>query len=526
MTLTVGEDGTFVRDSMEMAAINAQLGWLQAENYRMTETLANVELMIDEKGWTPIYEYGADQGLTLGQVKRASRQLRELVVGNPTVGQGAMLRTIYTWGGGVDFSLKNLTNGNPNSLTTALVDTMQLPANQRYLFSASANEEFERCAFTDGTLFILGDKLKKTVERVPISQICGDLRNPTNLEEIWAYRRVWYLNPDAENESDRGEQVAWYFTDIYDGPAYGNIQSGLAPGPEPVDRSKTMIDIGFNKQIGWAYGVPDSLAIIAWAKLYKEFLVNGYVMSRALAKIAYKVTTTTVGGGTNASATMTTPGQAGSTVIEGNGNSLVPLTSAGKGYDFGSGRALAGQMAAGLGVGLGALLADAEGDTPLDGPSQLAAATRRRNWDDGWRRIFAFFGNSKKLVTTWHDLPVDQLQRQIQAFTLANNTGLFKPEPMQRGFANALQLADPGPIPDGYMIPNNVHSQDRLDVDADGNPVPANTPAAGDPQTPPVKPKGSPKAKGGTTGSGGSNGGNGQGKSTGTGKSPNDHSTD
>lgn len=522
MSTSIAPDGTFVSSNdPELGAVLERLGAIEGENYRMHEALLQVDQMLDDKGWTPIYDYGNGDGLTLHQVKQASRQLRELVVGNPFVKQGSLVRSIYIWGAGVQFSLKRA-DGSPADLTAALRTFVNTPKNRRYVFGAAAQAEFETAAFTDGTLFLLGDRASNTFERVPISQITGDLRNPDNAEEIWAYRRVWNRNPQAaEQQADMNQQIRWYFTDLYDGKPYRSINSPLW-GTEPVDNSKVLVDIGFNKQVGWAYGVPDSLAIIAWAKLYREFLVNGYVMSRSLAKFAYRVTTSSATGSTNVAQQLTLPGQAGSAAVMGSGNDMSAMTSAGKGYDFTSGRPLAEAMAAGLGVSLNALLASpvaggADG-TSLDGPARAMGIVRRRQWDDAFSRIFGFGGNQKDLVATWTDLTDDQLQRVLQAWTLTNNTGLFPPEPIQAGIAKAMKLPNPGAIPEGYMIPNNSKSLDRLDIDTDGQT--GADPAQGDQQTAPTKP-----AKG-TTGSGGSNAGNGQGKASGVGKGSNDHSTD
>lgn len=497
----------------EIMAMEKTLGHLEAENYRITEQLQNIDMMLDQKGWQPLFDYGADGGLTLGQIKAASEQIRELMVGNPFVGRGALLRICYVWGGGLEFGGRLRTSAKIGALTAEVLETCDKPANERYVFSNSAHEEFERSAFSDGNVFLLGSDALRTFQRVPIAQITGDLRNPDNSEEIWAYRRSWYRNPDAENEKDYDEQVKWYYTDIYEGARAGFISYNGRK--EEIERTKTLLPMGFNKQIGWAYGVPDALAIIAWARLYKEFLVNGYIMSRAMAKFAYKVTTSSARGGANASAEIQLPGQAGSTAVEGQGNSLSAMSNAGKGYDFDAGRPLAAAMAAGLGVSLVALLSDpavgAGGNgtaATLDAPARATAALRRKVWDDYWVRIFRYLGNRKKLVTTWHDLTDDQLQRILQGLTLLNGSGLFEGKVMQKEFAAAWGIADPGEIPNGYMVPNNSNSLPRKDVDADGT-----TPAAGDDQTQPAKPP-SPTA------------GSGQGKSSGRGKAPNDHSTD
>jgi hypothetical protein len=180
-------------------------------------------------------------------------------------------------------------------------------------------------------------------------------------------------------------------------------------------------------------------------------------MSRSLAKLAYKITVNNAKGGANASHTINKPGQAGSTFVEGSGNALTPLATAGKGYDFASGNGLAGAIAAGLGVSLLALLSNPAAATgsnaaaqTLDPIAKATAAVRRSEWEDDFVRIFRYIGLEKKLVTTWYDLPGDTLQRLMQAWTLVDGMEVFGAEVMQREISRVMNISDPGKIPKGW----------------------------------------------------------------------------
>ena len=439
------------------------MGRLEGDNIRLHEQLTGLNGMIDEKGWKPLYDYDESGGLSLGQIHASSKQLRELVVGNPFVGRGCQVRIARTWGAGVEFGPRERfvqpragaksQTARERNLTARILDLTEHPRNLRYLFSPDAQAELETAAYTDGNLFALGDITTKTFQRIPVDQITADLRNPGNTEEIWAFRRVWSHNP---NDRNMKREVRWYYTDIYDGERADRIQyDGTF---ESVDRTKTMIDKSFNRQIGWAYGAPDALSIIAWSRLYREFLVNGYIMSRALAQFAYKASIESAKGGQQASLAIARPNQAGSTYV---GGDLTPIATAGKGYDFASGRPLAAAMAAGIGISLVELTNDpgsASGSnavaTSLASPSRSTAVMRRRSWDEWWARIFRFMGNSAGLKVTWHDLPEEQIQRQMEAWGLAHESGLFGPDVIQTGMANAMQISNPGPVPDDYQSPN------------------------------------------------------------------------
>lgn len=454
------------------------------------EGLKAIDAMLDTKGWSQILGSSDEGGLSLAQVKSASAQLRELVVGNPFVQNGARIRTAAVWGGGVEYSAQNRTNGKRRNLPAAIQVIIEHPRNLRAFFANDAHEENERCAFTDGNIFLLGNDVTKECIRVPIANITADYRNPDDPSEIIAYRRSW----------KRGSQTVhrWYYTDTIP-VAQRQATIEFQGHQETVERSYTMLDKKFNGQVGWAYGAPDGLAIVAWSRLYREFLTNGYIMSRALARIAYKVTVSSAKGAANAT-DVTLPGQSGSTAIEGQGNNLQPLLTAGRGYDFASGSPLAAAMAAGLGVSLLALTANpsaASGSNAAAqtlGPVEKATATMRRlSWDDYTVRLFRWMGLSQKLISTWTDINDDDVHRIMQALTLLDGLEVMGPEVIQHVSAVLLNIANPGEIPAGWK---------------------------------PKSQRKSGSSDGGTTGIGGATSGTGQGDDDGAGQSGNDHGED
>lgn len=445
------EDRKVNADYERMTELVAQL---DTENFKLTEKLANIDMMLDSAGWHEVFEHGADGGLSLQQVKSASAQLREMVVGNPTMAQGARLRTAYVWGDGLDIGAKRAPGAKKAAKLTARVrEFLDEPVNVRYLFSISAQEELEKAAFTDGNVFLVGDEATKKIFRVQLKEITGNIRNPENVEEVWAYRRQWTVDPDSLTPT---VYTRWYYTDSYPDTEPRETSILWNNKREPVAFGKTMLDVGFNKQIGWALGVPDALCVIAYARLYKEFLVNGYVMSRALAKFAYRVTLQSMGQGMNSSVEVARPGDSGSTYV---GNGLEAMPTAGKGYDFTSGRPLLAMVAAGLGVSATALGADAGGggsnaaEQTLDLPTRGMAQIRRNVWSDYLTRVLRWAGNRSKLVFEFKDLSTEQIQRRLQAWALVHSSGLFSGEIVQAGMAAELNLADAGEIPSTYEAP-------------------------------------------------------------------------
>lgn len=435
--------------------------------------LGNLDMMLDAQGWSPAYEHDSTGGITLAQVQLASQQIRELMVGNPFIQNGARIRTAAVHGGGIEFSARTkfaqtkttgsganrsterVAAGSPVDMPERLRRIMDLPRNKRYVFCNTARSALEAGAFSDGTVFLLGRDSDLETRRVPIGQITGDLRNPDDPGEIIAYRRTWNRNPNAEGDAKQ-EITRWYYTDLT--PPEKRKGSITYQGKsEKFERGYTLLDLSFNKQIGWAYGTADAMAVIAWSRLYKEFLVNGYIMSRALARFAFKVTSKSGNATARASEEVVKPGQAGSTSIFGDGTDLNALGSAGKGYDFGSGSPIAAAMAAGLGISLLSLTANPASATGSNAAAQtlgpvekMTAAMRRGEWDDHYGRLFAYYGLASELVTTWGDISDELIQRIMQAWTLADQLEVFGPEVIQREVSDALGIADPGDVPAGW----------------------------------------------------------------------------
>lgn len=520
MTTRLGADGTFESAGADdLAKADRIIAGLERTNMDLLERLGQVDMMVDAAGWVPVYEYGPDHGLMLSQVKIQSRMLRELTIANPLYRRASQLRIVYTWGGGVGFSCRDA-QGAVVPMPASLRNTLNKPRNKRYLLSNSAHEEMERAAFTDGNLFLLVDDNAKTIQRVPIDQITADVRNPEDLEEIWAFRREWMSEQDRTRTGDQGlvRNVRWYYSDAYDGKRTSGVVT--PDGVQSADRTHTMVHVAFNQQVGWAYGVPDALAAIAWARLYREFMVNGFTMTKALAKLAWKLTVPNKDAGVTASAEVARPGQVGGTATMTAGSDMSALASAGKAYDFSAGNVIASHVAAALEVSVDALLA---GGTPnsdqnggaLDPTAKLTALMRRRVWDDAFDRIMVALGATKTVVPVWKDLAEDTIMRLMQAWQIGNLANVFERDIIQAGMAEVLGIDDPGELPElpPVLMPGDTAGQG-------GSPNDPGTTA-----TPGTKGKPATGTGTGRRNPGGS-AGSGQGKSTGAGNAPNDHSTD
>lgn len=459
-------------ENQEISQLKDQFLRLQSENFELSESLANISMMLDDKGWQPTYET-SNGGMSLGDLQLASKQLREMVVGNPLLKRGMKLRSSYVWSRGM--SLPKMTTQMKNKVYSAL--------NERYLFSPMAWEELEGAAYTDGNLFVLFDDKNKTPMRIALDEITAVMTDPDNQEVIWAVRREWTSTPVGMNPT---KVVRWYYTDAH--PSTKRPASIKVGGKaEPADVTKTLFYHSFNRQVGWTFGVPDALPVLAWAKLYREFLENGTIMTKALAQFAYKISARSRAGVTNAAAKVAVAdgqvNRVGATAAMGSDVDLAPMPKAGSGYDFDAGKPIAAMIASGLEVSIVALLSDpgssgAYGTAQtLDTPTQKAMESRQQSWSLFYKRILRYLGSANDIEITWPSIETEPTHRMVQALAMAWETGTLREEEYRKAILDILDITPVAEsAPDGIMIPNNSNYSATKSNDApadSSNVVPA-----------------------------------------------------
>lgn len=448
------------------------------ENHELRESLSSLNrvLKLEDENWDRILGgAGADyQGIPLADLQEISEEIRVAMVRSPMVDRGAQLRHSYVWSKGLDIPDTMPQNygsrPGPKSAADRSHEAFLDPINKRYVFSSTAWEEMERAEYSDGNFFLLGDNKTKVLRRVPLSEITNFITNPDFSEEVWAWQRTW----ETVKPSGKTETVsAWYYTDDCPQPKAQRPKTQIQN--VKVDHDKTMIVMSVNRMVGWPLGLPDAVAVVAWAKLYGEFLKYGYVMSRALASIAFKATSTTKTGSQNAAVQFASPQGAGATAVMGGANTLEAMPSAGKGYDFGSGRPIAAMVATGVQVSIVHLLSDpgAAGSSygsasNLDLPTKRAVIARQQAWKAYFERVLKWIGIENPKVT-FPSLEEPDFYREVQSILLGWSTGLLHIEEVRVRLLDLLTIhTTETKAPDGVMLPNNEHSILRPDVDGDG----------------------------------------------------------
>lgn len=459
-------------DRLEM--LEAMLDTQQSISQNLQEQLRwNAMLQGEDMGWARVIG-GADltKGPNLDNVKEWSKKLRE-ALGNVHMQRGLRLRTNNIWSGNIHYNADALPGGSGVKIQTK--KRVNDPVNRRNFFGAQAHTERESALYTDSIYLQLGDPSDYSLEQHWIDEVGAVAFHPRRADVIIAYR-LDFMDFTSNPNGDAVEE--WHYTDMWidsrDKPGFKiNVQEA-----ETAPDNKVIFDQHVNTQSGWAFGVPDSLTAYAWAKVYRDFIMNGKVMSDAMAQFAFQIATGTKKETDNAAARIAQPSDAGSTLI--GANTLVPLQTAGKGYDFSSGRSLLSIVASALEVSVMALGSDAtaaEGAASgsLDLPTRLAMESRRQLHIDFDTRVLLWMGaDDEKLSVTFSSLDdAADVYRELQALILALNSGLYEPAPIEKRISQLLEVTG-NVVPTDWLNPNTIKAlKAKASIKAASTPAPA-----------------------------------------------------
>lgn len=405
----------------------------------------------DDEGWSnPLFGSDPIQGLSLENLKDWGRKIRPSVVGAPWIGQGFRLRYSYVWRDGMQYA-------DLPASKKKLMDTAQ---NQANFFGVSARRKRELSLYADGVAFWIGNSSTKQLEAIPLAQITDQFLDPNGSGEIWAYRREW-----TERSLTTGKAkdiVRWYFSDLFVDKRVKTIKVDEGSQREQVDQQHVIFAQNANPMTGMAYGSPDALAAYVWNDVVRDSYYDGITMTRAMATFAFKASVGSKKAGEDGSLKYAGPEGPGSTAVLGVTNDLVPMSSAGKGYDFTTLRSLTAIIAASLGISNIALTADtaAAGSSygaaqTLETPVQFAMEVRREEHVEFEARILAWMGAKNASAYFIPFASDSDIYRKVQAAILKWNTGLYSEEEMKAELSAILGDPTSTPVPKGVMLPNN-----------------------------------------------------------------------
>jgi hypothetical protein len=385
--------------------LSEQLRTEQESNLMLQETVADLQLALEDTGWRKLAQ-GVQQEFT-EQGRRQIRHLcRTMAISNPLIKRGLTIRIGYIWGQGVEVTARV-----DDADEAVVVDVNQLIGdfdsdNESSLTGSQACEELERAQGTDGEVFLalFTSPLTGRVQTrsTPTDEITDIITNPEDRDEPWFYIRE-YVETVIEAGYQPGNTRSRQQTRKVAHPALGYrpaMRIKVLNGAE-VRWDAPMLHVPVNRLDGWKHGIPDAYASIAWARMYRDFLVDWAGLTKSLSKIAWKATGDTrsraAKAATAAQAISThvpsRTGDAGQMAAMGPGVNLEAVSKSGATIDADSGKPLAGMAAAGLGLPVTMLLADpgttgarAVAET-LDKPTILEMGMRRLLWQAARTRI-------------------------------------------------------------------------------------------------------------------------------------------
>lgn len=363
-----------LQESATTSEVKVYEGQVQTLQYRLEESLAQLELSRESAGWLRLTEQYA-QEFTRDGLTRAAELGRIFGIANPIIKRGREIRHAYVWGQGVSISARDQ---DVNDVLQAFTDD---EGNREAFYGAQARQQYEGTLFDEGNFFLahftnpLTGRVK--VRSIPFDEVQDVITAPGDKATPWFYLRQWVeLGADGKDVTMKA-----YYPALKYQPRMKTIRiNGVdVLWDAPIRHVKV------NAGNGWKFGIGDSYAAIPWALSHKGFLEDWALLMKALAKIAYTTSSKSTGAAQAKRAQLQGMGglPAGSTVSMSDDQKLEAVPKSGATLDSESSRPLATMAASAMGVPVTIILADpgqtgarATAET-LDLPTRLIMQARQ-----------------------------------------------------------------------------------------------------------------------------------------------------
>lgn len=412
---------------------------LEIEKYQENAQLA---LAFDNLGWVPL-DGCTDRGIGLEKIKQWSEVNQALVGANPLIDKAVEVRVALIFGEGIAY-------GEPGTKLTPRAQGF-LEEHADKLFSQQAYQELETALCTSGQVFLLLEKNGRKVTRVPLTEITGVATRDGDEETIMYIKRTWSVtkstasvSSDSARSASTEQKSEWYPVPTL--PAGTRKPSSI--DDVPMSTKAVMLHISVNKQIGWTWGVPDIQPSRNWAKAYKDFLEDQFLLVKSLARFSWKVTSKTAAQANRSAVKIATPVEmgpngfpvtTGATASTSEGGDIAAINKAGANVNFEAGKPLAVMALAGLGVPYHLVLPDkgTSGDDTLDIPTLKSMSSRQALYERMFEKMFSYFGLNVNVIFP----PIQQgaIHRVIQAIVTAASTNAVHPKEIRKMLVLALR---------------------------------------------------------------------------------------
>lgn len=386
----------------------------QETNLLLREGMADLVLALEDKGWTDIAS-SVQRDFSPEARKSLTSLCRTMAIANPLLKRGMQIRIGYIWGQGVQVRARAA--GEEQAQDVNAVVQAFWDANTATLSGDEAHDLLERGAATEGNVYIAcftsplsGDVRTRTALADEVIDI---ITNPEDRDEPWFYiREVPQKVVERAYQPGQTRTRSQIARVAHPALGYRPQQRPKSIDGIPIRWDAPIKHVKVNPVAGWRFGIPDVYASLAWARAYKDFLVDWAQHMHSLAlitwqasggtkskaqKVAGEIARANGGNGTGVGAIPPVgSGPAGQAAVGTSDVKLEAVSKTGATVDANSGKPLAGMAAAGLGLPVTMLLADpgvtgarAVAET-LDLPTILEMGMRRLLWQAAFTDIIEY----------------------------------------------------------------------------------------------------------------------------------------
>lgn len=370
------------------------------------DALTRASFMKEDVGWYDPSGRASDL-VPLSVIKEHSIRSRRLATYNTIVKRGINIRNAYMW------------TDVPEPRKIAKRAAERLDA---VLLGREARVRDEAAFNTDG-MVIYRVSPGGNVAPVPITRVQGIARAEDALEEADIHALLITPVPLEDPSRATLPDPEWV---ILDGKPRVDV---VDQGGYKTNKTDVLVIATVNRLAGEQWGKPDLMGAVYWAQAYKEYLEAGHVLAKALARVAFKVKSTTTAQQQAVIDKMSTLQGTGATASLGADQDLLAVSKAGAGIEFSAGTPLAAMVAAALDVPLSVLLTDGSAggrqgaETALEEPTFKALELRRQVHKDLVKRVLRAAGFKTEVDLA--PLSNDLIQRWGQVVTLGLQNGIL-----------------------------------------------------------------------------------------------------
>ena len=381
----------------------------------LEERFADLELAMEDTGWVRL--------ATQAQREFSRDGLRKIILmstmaylKNPLIRHGTDVQAHYVWGQGVTIHC-------PDDATNQVIQSfLKDRKNRKVLTGHQARHDKEIELQTKSNIFIVlftdPASGRVQVRTIPVEEVQDIIRNPDDNAEPWYYVRKYdrlsFNQKSGLIETEKG--VVEYYPDWL----YAPSTTPSSFGDAKVMWEMPIYHVAVGRLGDMRFGIPEHYSALDWAMAVKNDLEDYATIRRALARFAFKLTTsegpkavsrakaklgTTLGTGSAAAMDRNPPPVAGSTWIQPGGVNLEPFKTAGSAPNPEEGRRLWLMVSSGTGIPETILTGDSSvgnyaTSRTLDRPTELKMLTRQQLWTDVYKDILTYVVNkSQKSVT-------------------------------------------------------------------------------------------------------------------------------